>query len=141
MTNPPDINALQAGDALPVREFRPDIVQMFFYNAALWNAHRIHFDHAYATQAEGLPGLVIAGPLLGDYLTQVALEWLGDAGRLVSVEYSNRRVSYVGETLRATGRVKSVDREKRESVLELSILNEAGEVTTPGTAVVRFSGG
>ena len=136
-----DINALRAGDELPAREFRPDIVQMFFYNAALWNAHRIHYDHAYATQVEGLPGLVIAGPLLGDYLAQVVLEWLGDAGRLVSVEYSNRRVSYVGETLRATGRVRSCDREKREATLELCVLNEAGEVTTPGTAVVRFSEG
>lgn len=137
----PDINALQVGDPLPVREFRPDIVQMFFYNAVLWNAHRIHFDEPYARQVEGLPGLVIAGPLLGDYLTQVALEWLGDAGRLVSMEYSNRRVSYVGETLRATGRVKAIDRAKRESELELCILNEKGEVTTPGTAVVRFAGG
>ena len=141
MTPPPDIAALQPGDELPLREFRPDIVQMFFYNAALWNAHRIHFDHAYATQVEGLPGLVIAGPLLGDYLAQVVLEWLGDAGRLVSIEYSNRRVSYVGETLRATGRVRSCDRQKREATLELCILNEAGEVTTPGSAVVRFTEG
>jgi 3-methylfumaryl-CoA hydratase len=141
MTRPPDIDALQVGDELPLREFRPDIVQMFLYNAALWNAHRIHFDHAYATQTEGLPGLVIAGPLLGDYLTQVVLEWLGDAGRLVSFEYSNRRVSYVGEALRATGRVKSVDRGKREATLELWILNESGEVTTPGTAVLRFAEG
>jgi hydroxyacyl-ACP dehydratase HTD2-like protein with hotdog domain len=129
------------GDALPVREFRPDIVQMFFYNAALWNAHRIHFDHAYATQVEGHPGLVIAGPLLGDYLAQLVLEWLGDAGRLASIEYSNRRVSYVGEVLRATGRVQSVDRQQRSAVLELCVLNEAGEVTTPGTAVVRFAAG
>jgi len=141
MTIQPDINALQAGDALPVRELRPDIVQMFFYNAALWNAHKIHFDRAYATEVEGLPGLVIPGPLLGDYLTQVALEWLGEAGRLVSIEYSNRRVSYVGETLRATGRVKAVDREKREAALELFVLNEGNEVTTPGTAVVRFAAG
>jgi 3-methylfumaryl-CoA hydratase len=140
MTNPPDIDRLQAGDPLPIRELRPDIVQMFFYNAALWNAHRIHFDQPYATQVEGLPGLVIPGPLLGDYLTQVALEWLGDTGRLVSMEYSNRRVSYVGETLHATGRVKSVDRARRESTLELYILNAAGEVTTPGTAVVRLTG-
>jgi hypothetical protein len=31
-----------------------------------------------------------------------------------------------------------VDREKSEAVLSLAILNSAGEVTTPGTAVVRF---
>jgi len=141
MTTRAEFTLPRPGDALPVREFRPDIVQMFLYNAVLWNAHRIHFDHAYATQVERHPGLVIAGPLLGDYLAQVVLEWLGDAGRLVSIEYSNRRVSYVGETLRATGQVKSVDPEQRSAVLELSVLNEAGEVTTPGTAVVRFAAG
>ena len=135
-----DVSILQVGDALPEREFRPTIEQMFFYNSALWNAHKIHYDITYATQVEDYPGLVIAGPLLGDYLTQVALEWLGDAGRLASIEYSNRRASYVGETLRASGRVKSVDRERREAVLELFVRNEAGEVTTPGTAVVRFAG-
>lgn len=138
MSAVPHIDAVQAGDLLPVREFRPDEVQLFLYNAALWNAHRIHFDHPYATGVEEHPGLVVPGPLLGDWLTQCALEWLGDSGRLVSFEYSNRRVSYIGEVLRSQGRVLSVDRDNSEAVLSLAIVNEAGEVTTPGTAVVRF---
>ncbi len=132
------IDSLREGDELPVREFRPDEVQLFLYNAALWNAHRIHFDHPYATRVEGHPGLVIAGPLLGDWLTQCAVEWLGESGRLISFEYSNRRPSYIGEVLRSTGRVLSVDHDKSEAVLSLAILNQAGEVTTPGTAVVRL---
>ena len=138
MTAAPDIDFLKEGDELPVREFRPDEVQLFLYNAALWNAHRIHFDHPYATRIESHQGLVIAGPLLGDWLTQCAVEWLGESGRLVSVEYSNRRVSYVGEILRSVGKVLSVDRGRSEAVLSLAILNQADEITTPGTAVVRF---
>jgi 3-methylfumaryl-CoA hydratase len=138
MTASADFDSLQPGDQLPSREFRPDTVQLFLYNAALWNAHKIHFDHPYATAVEGYPALVVAGPLLGDWLTQCAVEWLGEAGRIVSFEYSNRRVSYVGEALQSTGKVISVDRDKAEALLSLSILNEQGEVVTPGTAVVRF---
>lgn len=140
MSAVPHIDAVREGDLLPVREFRPDEVQLFLYNAALWNAHRIHFDHPYATGVEGHRGLVVPGPLLGDWLTQCALEWLGDSGRLLSFEYSNRRISYRGELLRSEGRVLSVDPARSEVVLGLAIRNEAGEVTTPGTAVVRFGG-
>jgi len=138
VTAMPDIDKITEGELLPVREFRPDAVQLFLYNAALWNAHRIHFDHPYATGVEDHAGLVVAGPLLGDWLTQCALDWLGDSGRLLSFEYSNRKLSYVGEVLRSEGKVLSVDRARSEVTLELAIRNQSGEVTTPGTAVVRF---
>ena len=59
------LNSIKLGDALPAREFTCTNVQQFLYNAALWNAHRIHFDHLYATGEEGYPGLVVAGPLMG----------------------------------------------------------------------------
>jgi 3-methylfumaryl-CoA hydratase len=136
-----DIQTLQVGDELPSREFRADSIQLFLYNAALWNAHKIHFDQPYATGVEGYPGLVVAGPLLGEWLTQCVTEWLGDAGRLVSFEYTNRTASYVGDALRSAGKVTSLDRNRGEAVLSLAIVNEAGEVTTPGTAIVRFVSG
>ena len=62
----PRIDQIRPGDVLPGRQYQPDNVQLFLYNAALWNAHRIHFDHPYATQVEGYAGLVIAGPMLGE---------------------------------------------------------------------------
>ena len=88
------ITTIQPGEQLPEREFRHDIVQSFMYNAAIWNAHRIHFDTPYATEVEGYPGMVIAGPLMGDWLTQCAIEWMADDGVLVSFEYSNRKAAY-----------------------------------------------
>ena len=117
----------------------PDTVQLFLYNAALWNAHRIHFDYPYATEDEGYPGLVIAGPMMGDWLTQCVVEWLGDAGRLRSVEYSNRKAAYIGETLRVGGSVVAVEAAANRATLELFVKNGAGEVITPGEAVVEFS--
>ena len=69
---------IKPGDQLPQRAFKPDNVQSMLYNAVLWNGHRIHFDEPYAREVEGYPGLVIAGPLLGDWLNQCVDEWLGD---------------------------------------------------------------
>jgi 3-methylfumaryl-CoA hydratase len=46
------------------REIRPDPVMLFRYSALTFNGHRIHYDHPYATRAEGYPGLVVHGPLL-----------------------------------------------------------------------------
>lgn len=132
------IDSIKQGDALPVREFEPDNIQLFMYNAALWNAHRIHFDYPYATEAEGYPGLVIAGPLMGDWLTQIVLEWAGDEGALASCSYTNRQYACIGEILHSEGKVVSVDSEAGSVEIEISILNEAGDVLTPGTAVLRF---
>ncbi len=132
------INSIKPGDLLPERQFEPDNVQLFLYNAALWNAHRIHYDYPYATEVEGYPGLVMAGPLLGDWLTQSVIEWLGDDGELASIEYSNRKASYIGEVLRSGGKVLSVDQETGTVELEMHIKNEADEVITPGVAIVRF---
>ena len=136
----PDIALLEPGQELPVREFAADTTHLFLYNAVLWNAHRIHFDHPYATQVEGYPGLVMAGPQLGDWLHQCVTEWLGDRGRLQSVEYSNRRAAFVGDTLRSTGRVVAVDRENRQVTVAVSILNQNDEVLAPGTIVASIDG-
>lgn len=129
---------LTVGAELPEREHCPDAVDLFLYNAVLWNAHRIHYDERYATEVEGYPGLVIQGPLLGDWMSQVVTEWLPEDGVLLEFEYSNRKAAYLGETLRAGGRVTGIDRDGGEVTLDLAVRNEAGEVVAPGTARVRF---
>jgi 3-methylfumaryl-CoA hydratase len=58
--NTSEITNLKPGDALPGRAYAPDNVQNFMYSAALWNAHRIHFDMPYATEVEGYPGIVMS---------------------------------------------------------------------------------
>ena len=128
---------VSVGDSLPEREHTPDNVQLMLYNAALWNAHRIHFDEPYAKEVEGYPGLVIAGPLLGDWLNQVVEEWIGDAGVLTRIEYSNRIASYIGETLTAGGTVTAVQGD--EVTIEVFIRNEAGDIAAPGVATVRLN--
>jgi hydroxyacyl-ACP dehydratase HTD2-like protein with hotdog domain len=129
----------RVGDALPPREHRPDNVQLFLYNAVLWNAHRIHFDAPYTTGVEGYPGLVVAGPLIGDWLNQCVEEWLGDDGRLTAIEYSNRVAAYVGDTLTSGGTVTAVDSATGAVEVEVFVRNAAGEVIAPGRASVAWA--
>jgi hydroxyacyl-ACP dehydratase HTD2-like protein with hotdog domain len=129
---------IQPGDALPGREFQPDNVQSMLYNAVLWNAHRIHFDEPYATGVEGYPGLVVPGPLLGDWLNQCVDEWLDGDGRLVAIEYSNRVATYVGEKLYSGGRVIACRPDSAEVEIEVFIRNGEGVVVAPGVARARF---
>lgn len=129
---------IEAGEVLPVREFTVNNVQLFLYNAALWNAHRIHYDHPYALEVEHYPALVNAGPLMGDWLTQCAVEWMGEEGRLVSIAYRNREAAYVGDVLSSGGVVQSVDRQAGTVTVELFLTNQHGTVVVPGEAVIHF---
>ncbi len=129
---------LRVGDALPERQFECGNVQLMLYNAALWNGHRIHFDEPYAKEVEGYPGLVLAGPMLGDWLHQCVEEWLGDDGRILSIDYSNRIATYVGETLTSGGTVSEINPDAGEATIEVFIKNTEGAVATPGTVTVRF---
>ena len=131
---------VRVGDALPTRSHTPTSVSLFLYNAAVWNPHRIHYDELYTTQVEKHPGIVIDGPLQGDWLAQCVLNWLGEDGELLRFGYSNRRAAYRGETLTTGGSVTAVSAEERVVTVDVFVKNAAGEVMSPGEARVRLRG-
>ena len=134
----PTLSTVTVGTRLDERTHEPSMVSLFLYNAASWNPHRIHFDADYTTQIEKHPGIVVDGPLQGDWLSQAVTEWLGDDGELVEFEYSNRRAAYLGERLRAGGEVVEVDRHAGTVTLQIYIKNADDTVISPGRAVVRL---
>lgn len=123
------------GQALPERRFTPGTVQLFLYNAAIWNPHRIHYDLPYTQQQEDHPALLVDGPLQGDWLTQLIYDWMGEGDELLAFGYSNRRAAYVGDELVARGEVSAVDGER--ITLALQVLDGQGRATTLGHATVR----
>ncbi len=129
---------IEVGDVLPSREFNVTNVELFLYNAALWNAHRIHYDLPYSTEVEGYPGLVIAGPMMGDWLTQCVVEWMGDEGMLKTMEYRNLSAAIVGDTLYVGGAVSAWDPATGNASLELFVKNQRDELILPGQALVCF---
>ena len=134
----PKLSEVRVGQAIPGRSHTPTNVSLFLYNAAIWNPHRIHYDEKYTTGVERHPGVVIDGPLQGDWLAQVVTNWLGDDGSLLEFEYSNRKACFLGQTLVSGGEIESVDPSSGRVELRLFVKDEAGDVTSPGSAVVRL---
>jgi 3-methylfumaryl-CoA hydratase len=88
------------GDAFTT-EVHPDSVLLFRFSALTGNAHRIHYDQAYARE-EGYPGLVVHGPLqaiwlMGWYLQQ------GFAATGLCFEYRAHRPAIAGRPMRLEG--------------------------------------
>ena len=73
----PSIYAPPAKQPLPVAPVLHRVVPMsetllFRYSAITFNAHRIHYDQAYAREIEHYPGVVVHGPLQATLLMQAA---------------------------------------------------------------------
>ncbi len=134
------LSEIAIGKVFPSRDFSCDNRQLFLYNAVLFNAHRIHYDYPYATEVEGYSDLVLAGPLIGDWLHQCIDSWVGEHGCLLSMEYSNRFAAYVDEVLTGIGEVAAIDTENNTVEVDLRIENANGDVIAPGKATVQLHG-
>ncbi len=80
-----------------------DSVMLFRYSALLFNGHRIHFDHEYATRVTGYPGLVVHGPLTATLLMDLCRRHRPDAAltrfdyRAVRPLFDTRPFTIAGE--------------------------------------------
>ena len=54
-----------------------DEVRLFRYSAATFNAHRIHYDLAYAREVEKYPALIVHGPMQATMLMEAAVRHTG----------------------------------------------------------------
>ncbi|MGO3742198.1 hypothetical protein [Kerstersia sp.] len=124
-----------AGQSLPGRDYRVGTVQLFLYNAAIWNAHRIHYDAPYARDTEQHPALVVDGPLQGDWLTQLIYDVMGEDDELIAFDYQNRLAAYLDEPLSCSGSVAQVEGDR--VMFSLQVSRADGRATTIAHATVR----
>ncbi len=122
----------------------PDVVRgplssthIMRWSAAIENWHRIHYDQAFATGHDGLPGLLVNGSFKQHLLVSLMRSWLEPAGWLAKIQMSFRGMDLVGDTLTARGRVLETS-ESRDGlglvVCEIGIRNQRGEEGTSGSA-------
>ena len=57
-----------------------DETQMFFFSAATYNGHRIHYDKQWARDVEGYDDVLVQGPLQAALLARAITDWIGGAG-------------------------------------------------------------
>jgi 3-methylfumaryl-CoA hydratase len=100
-------------DAPWVTERVADPRLLFRFSAVTGNAHRIHYDHPYATQVEGYPDLVVHGPLTAILLVGLARDRRGNDACSVSFRaraphFANRRFWLTGSPTEAGASLAAV---------------------------------
>jgi 3-methylfumaryl-CoA hydratase len=93
--------ALQPDTPEWTRALTPDPTMVFRYSAITFNAHRIHYDAAYARGEEGYPDLVVNGGLTTSLLWEFATSRTGmaiksSASRNVKALFVNRPLTLCG---------------------------------------------
>ena len=103
----------------------PDVVQ------------RVHWDHERA-RALGLPTSYDYGQMRTSWLIHLVTNWMGDEAWLWSLSCQSRAFNFMGDFSICSGAV-TAKREigpHRAVELELACINQRGENTAPGTALV-----
>ncbi len=111
--------------------------QMFLYSAVTRNAHRIHYEEKFA-HAEGLPAVLVQGPLQGAQLSAYVTDWMGPQGFLKRFSYANRGMALPGQALTLKGRVSRKYESDGRLAVDLEIWEESanGDMLVPANATV-----
>jgi acyl dehydratase len=141
-----EYESIAVGDRLPVFSVQPTIRNAVMYAAAMWEFQRIHYDHEWARGQEGLPGAVVQGPVLGNYLAQAVAHWTGPEAALKHLEWRNHGLVAFGDTVNCEGTITakrrddSADGGRSVPVLEcaLALVNQRGEKVLSGAARVEL---
>ncbi len=131
---------VSVGQPMPTLAVTVDETQMFFFSAATYNGHRIHYDKDWARTVEGYDDVLVQGPLQAALLARAVGDWIGGRGRLVSFSVQNRAVAHPGEPLTFGGRVtaKRLDGDGA-GLVDLDIAGRRDDtVLMPGTATVEL---
>ncbi len=91
------------GDEMTPLEVTPDVTQMFFFSAATYNGHRIHYDTGWACDKEGYPAVLVQGPLQSALLARAVTDWMGPRGRAEVVLGAEPGVRLSGRPLGVPG--------------------------------------
>jgi hydroxyacyl-ACP dehydratase HTD2-like protein with hotdog domain len=128
------------GDQLPALTVTVDETQLFFFSAATYNGHRIHYDKQWAQSVEGYDDVLVHGPLQAALLARAIGGWIGGRGRLVSFSVQNRAVAYPGQALTFGGTITAKRlTEDGAALVDLDIAGRRGDtVLMPGTATVEL---
>jgi hydroxyacyl-ACP dehydratase HTD2-like protein with hotdog domain len=130
---------VDAGDVIPVLTVTVDVTQMFFFSAATYNGHRIHYDKEWARDVEGYDNVLVHGPLQAALLSRALTDWIGGAGRLVVFSVQNRAVAHPGEALTFGGVVAGKRSTDEGGLVDLDIFCRRGDdILMPGTATVAL---
>jgi acyl dehydratase len=133
-----NIAGLEVGQVIGSKEFLLTRDSLVRYAGASGDFNPIHYRDDFA-KSVGLPGVIAHGMLTMGVSVQVAVDWVGDAGKVS--DYSTRFTKMVdvdaqeGAVLVVTGKIAEIDTEKNEVRVDLTTM--FGETSVLGKAQVR----
>jgi acyl dehydratase len=133
-----NLSSLEVGQEIGSIEYLLTRDSLVRYAGASGDFNPIHYRDDIA-KAVGLDGVLAHGMLTMGAAVQVAVDWIGDAGRIV--EYGVRFTKPVfvdakdGAVLRVTGKIGEIDSEN--SIVRIDISATAADLAVLGKAQAR----
>jgi len=137
----PKFDELQVGQEIGAIEFLLTRDSLVRYAGASGDFNSIHYRDDVAT-AVGLPGVLAHGMLTMGAAVQVAVNWVGDAGRIADYQVRFTKPVVVhpteGAVLVVSGKIGAIDAESRTVRVDLTAQFNETTVLGKAQAVVRF---
>lgn len=132
-----DFSNLTPGTSVTSLSIRTSPMQLFMYSAITWNRHHVHYSKDAAI-AEGLPDVVVHRGLMGNFLTRMLEQWLGEKGEIQSVSWKVISSATPSDELLCTGLVTEVNKEKSGTTASIEVfINQDSRIVALGEATIR----
>ena len=135
-----DIVGLEVGQVIGTTEFLLTRDSLVRYAGASGDFNQIHYRDDVAA-AVGLPGVLAHGMLTMGAAVQVAVDWVGDAGRVIDYQVRFTKPVVVdpvdGALLIVTGKIGAIDTEAGTVRVDLAAVYNETAVLGKAQAVVR----
>lgn len=132
---------LEVGQTIGTSEFLLTRDSLVRYAGASGDFNNIHYRDDVAA-AVGLPGVLAHGMLTMGAAVQVAVNWVGDSGRIADYQVRFTKPVVVdpnnGAVLVVNGKIGAIDAESRTVRVDLEAVFEENKVLGKAQAVVRF---
>jgi 3-methylfumaryl-CoA hydratase len=98
------------------------------YSAVTYNGHRIHYDRPYTENEEKYPGLLVQGPLIATYMSELVRL---NAGREMK-SFSYRALAPIFDT----GPFRVMGEARADGTVALQAMRSDGQIAQQATAVL-----
>jgi len=133
---------VQVGDEMPTWSRQTNFMHWNRYAAVNDEFVPFHMDDEDGRKAGNAQGAFGMGNLRYAYLANALRDWIGDEAEIREIGCQYRAINQKNDTLSVVGKVvgkEVVDGENRVR-LETNVMNQNGEATCPGHAVVVLPG-
>ncbi len=131
---------VSVGDEMPAWSRTTDFMHWNRYAAVNDEFVPFHMDDEAGRRAGNKEGAFGMGNLRYAYLVNALRDWIGDEAEIREIGCQYRAINQKNDTLTVVGKVvekEIVDGERRVK-LTTNVMNQAGEATCPGHAVVAL---